>query len=285
MGTVLRALVAFFFALLIGTGHAQDASRGQYLAKLGGCISCHTEDKKGAVPFAGGRALKTPFGVFYGPNITPHREAGIGRWNEADFVRAMRYGERPDGAHYFPAFPYTSFTKIGEADLRDLWAFLRTLPPDPRPSQVHEVKFPFNLRPLIAGWKWLYFKPGPFVSDPKRTAQVNLGAYMVEALSHCSECHTPRNALGGSRSDRRLAGGKGIDGKDMPNLTPANLKKWTDAELKDVLTTGMTPDNDMVSEAMAEVVENTTSQMSAKDLDAVVAYLRSLPPIEDEKKK
>lgn len=269
--------------LLAGASTAQDARRGQYVANLGGCVACHTEDKKGAPPFAGGRALKTPFGVFYGPNITPHPEAGVGRWSEADFVRAMRLGVRPDNAHYFPAFPYTSFTRIGDRDLRDLWAYLKSLPPNPRASRPHELKFPFSLRAGVGAWKWLYFKPGPFAPDPARTAQANLGAYIVESLSHCGECHTPRNMFGGYRAGRALAGGKGVDGKDVPNLTPANLKKWSDSELKEVLTTGMTPDMDMVSASMAEVVENTTSQISTVDLDAVIAYLRSLTAVADEK--
>ena len=271
-------------ALAMGIAFAQDARRGQYLAKLGGCAVCHTEDKMGAVPFAGGRALKTPFGTFYAPNITPHPQSGLGRWTESDFIQAMRFGKRSDGAHYFPAFPYPSFTKIGDKDLRDLWSYLKSLAPSPRTSQPHALKFPFGVRALVAGWKWLYFKPGPFVSDPKQSAQVNLGAYIVQAFGHCGECHTPRNSLGGPRQDRFLAGGKGPDGKDIPNLTPANLKKWSDSDLKEVLTTGLTPDGDMVATSMAEVVENTTSQLSATDLDAVIAYLRALAPVADEKK-
>src|SRR6186997_106920 len=148
-----------------------DAKRGEYLAKAGGCVGCHTvEAKEGSkdkpVPFAGGRALKTPFGTFYGPNITPHAEAGIGKWSEADFIRAMREGRRPDGAHYFPAFPYPSFTGITDADLRDLWAYLRSLPPGKRASQPHELRFPFGWRALVAGWKWLYFTPGTGVGAP-----------------------------------------------------------------------------------------------------------------------
>ncbi|MDP1718654.1 MAG: c-type cytochrome, partial [Burkholderiales bacterium] len=139
------------FALLLGVTsfnvYAQgDARRGEYLAKAGGCLACHTEEKKDASPYAGGRALKTPFGTFYGPNITPHPQAGIGRWTEADFVRAMRHGVRPDGAHYFPAFPYTSFTGIVDSDLRDLWAFLRTLAPNAQASREHEL-------PLPLGWR------------------------------------------------------------------------------------------------------------------------------------
>ena len=282
-------LVRLVLALLIAlpwwcaTAHGQDVKRGEYIAKLGGCVGCHTEDRKGATPFAGGRALKTPFGTFYGPNITPHPTAGIGQWTESHFINALRRGDSPDGKHYFPAFPYPSFTKIGDRDLSDLWAYLRSLRPDPRPSQPHDLKFPFGVRLLMAGWKALFFKPGAFQPDPKQSAQVNLGAYIVQGLGHCGECHTPRNALGALKTDRWLAGGTGPEGKDMPNLTPANLKNWSDAELKEFLTTGLTPDMDSANSTMMEVIEHTTSQMSPVDLDALVAYLRSLPAIADEK--
>jgi mono/diheme cytochrome c family protein len=248
-------------------------------------MACHTEDRKDALPFAGGRALKTPFGIFYGPNITPHPEGGIGRWSEADFMRAMRLGERPDGAHYFPAFPYPSFTRISDSDLRDLWAFLRTLAPSSRANQEHDLRFPFGLRILVTGWKWLFFTPGPLANDSRRTPVVNRGAYLVEALGHCGECHTPRNFLGGPNRDRLLAGSKtGPDGKRVPNLTPAKLKKWDDAELKEFLQTGLTPDGDVAAETMGEVIRNTTSQLTPEDLAAVVAYLRALPPLADEPK-
>ena len=261
-----------------------DAKRGEYLVKAGGCVGCHTEDKKGAVPFAGGRALKTPFGTFYGPNITPHPQAGIGRWSEADFLRAMREGRRPDGAHYFPAFPYPSFTKIADADLRDLFAYLRSLPPSATPSRRHELRFPYRYRFLLWGWKWLFFTPGPFVPDPTRDAKVNRGAYLSEALGHCGECHTPRNFLGGPKKDRHFAGGRLADGGAVPNLTPTRLRKWGDKDLKDFLQTGQTADGDIVAEAMGEVIRNTTSQITSPDLDAVIAYLRALPALPDEPK-
>jgi mono/diheme cytochrome c family protein len=261
-----------------------DAKRGEYLANAGGCVGCHTAAGKDAAPFAGGRALKTPFGSFYGPNITPHPQAGIGRWTEADFLRAMREGTGPGGAHYFPAFPFPSYTKIADADLRDLFAFLRTLPPSPRASQAHDLKFPYGFRFPLAGWKWLYFRPGAFVPDPKASAAVNRGAYLVQALGHCGECHTPRNALGGPRQDRFLAGGKGPDGKNVPNLTPTRLKKWSDGELKEFFVTGLTPDGDAPAEAMAEVINNTTSKLTPDDLAAVIAYLRTLPPLPEEPK-
>lgn len=282
-GTVRAGVFVLLLGAALGNVFAQgDAKRGEYLAKAAGCVGCHTEDKKGAVTFAGGRALKTPFGTFYGPNITPHPQAGLGRWTETDFVRAMRGGERPDGANLFPAFPYPSFTRIADGDLRDLWAYLQTLPPSDRANQAHDLRFPFGSRFLVTFWKWLFFTPGPMASNSQRTPTINRGAYLVEALGHCGECHTPRNFLGGPKRDRFLAGGKGPDGKRIPNLTPTRLKKTSDAELKEFLLTGMTPDGDVAAEAMGEVVRNTTSQLTAEDLAAIMAYLRSLPPLAEE---
>jgi len=261
------ALAGLLF-LVAAAAFGQDAKRGEYLAKAGGCLGCHTEEKEGAVPFAGARALKTPFGTFYGPNITPHPDAGIGKWSEADFVRAMREGRRPDGAHYFPAFPYTSFTKIVDADLRDLFAYLRSLKPSPQMNKEHELGFLYRWRFLVGIWKWLFFTPGPMAAS-------NRGAYLVDALGHCGECHTPRNFLGAMKKDQYLAGEKDV----APNLTPTRLKKKGDGEIKEFLRTAMTPDGDVAAESMAEVVKNTTSQLTPQDLDALVAYLRSVPPL------
>jgi mono/diheme cytochrome c family protein len=279
------ALTVILCAALVNAFAQGDVKRGEYLAKAGGCIGCHTEEKKDAVPFAGGRALKTPFGTFYGPNITPHPQAGIGRWTEADFVRAMRQGDRPDGKNYFPAFPYGSFTKVSDPDLRDLWAFLRALPPGARANQEHDLRFPFGWRFLVTFWKWFFFTPGPFTNLPGLPDTANRGAYLVQALGHCGECHTPRNFLGGPKASRFLAGGKGPDGKDVANLTPTGLKKQSDKELRDFLTTGLYPDGDVPAETMGEVIRNTTSQLTPADLNAVIAYLRTLPPLPSEKKK
>jgi mono/diheme cytochrome c family protein len=282
-GTLHVCVFAVLLGSTFGSACAQgDAKRGQYLAQAGGCLACHTEDNKGATPFAGGRALKTPFGTFYGPNITPDQQAGIGRWTEADFIRAMRYGERRDGSNYFPAFPYPSFTRITDADLRDLWAYLRTLPPSGRANQAHDLRFPFGWRFPVTIWKWLFFTPGPFADDPAVSPTVNRGAYLVRALGHCSECHTPRNFVGGPKSGRFLAGGKGPDSKRVPNLTPTRLKSWTDGELREFLLTGATPDGDVPAEAMGEVIRNTTSRLTTEDLGAIIAYLRSLPALPDE---
>ena len=261
-----------------------DAKRGEYLAAAGGCIGCHTETRQGAVPYAGGRALKTPFGTFYGPNITPDTQAGLGRWSLADFMGAMREGRRPDGAHYFPAFPYPSFTRISDADLRDLWSYLRTLKPSGQPSRPHDLGFFFRWRFLIVIWKWLFFTQGPFQPDPGKNAFVNRGAYLVQALGHCGECHTPRNWLGGPKKDRYLAGAKLGEGTAAPNLTPTRLKRYGDGELKDILTSGLFPDGDVLGDTMSEVVRNTTSKLTPPDLDALIGYLRSLAPLPGEPK-
>jgi mono/diheme cytochrome c family protein len=288
--TPSRPRTAFALAVLLACAASPasaqgDAKRGEYLAKAGGCVGCHTDEKKDAVPFAGGRALKTPFGTFYGPNITPDAKAGLGGWKEADFVRAMRQGERPDGKNYFPAFPYPSFTKISDADLRDLWAFLRTLSPSAQANREHDLGFFFRWRFLVIFWKWFFFTPGPYQSVASLGEIVNRGAYLVQALGHCGECHTPRNFLGGPKMSRFLAGGKGPDGKDASsNLTPAGLKKQSDKEIKDFLVTGLTAEGDVPAEAMGEVIRNTTSLLTDGDLSAIIAYLRTLPAIASEKK-
>ncbi len=283
----LATLLACATTPVFAQGDAQTAiKRGEYLSKAAGCLGCHTEEKKGAVNYAGGRALKTPFGTFYGPNITPHPQAGIGKWTEADFIQALRYGKRPDGANYFPAFPYPSFTAMTDTDMRDLWTYMRTLPENAQPSRPHDLKFPYNIRFGVTLWKWLFFAPGEFKPDPKATAAVNRGAYLSTALGHCGECHTPRNFMGGPRKDRHFAGGMGPEGKELPNLTPASLKKrWSDKDLTDFLYSGTTPDGDAPAEAMAEVIRNTTGHLTPPDLAAMIAYLRALPPIEDEKQE
>lgn len=260
-----------------------DAKRGEYLSKAAGCLGCHTEARPDAVPYAGGRSLKTPFGTFHGPNITPHPEAGIGRWSYQDFVRAMREGVRPDGANYFPSFPYPSFTKMSDADLGDLWAYLRSLKPVPRQNREHELGLLYRSRAALGAWKRLFFTPGPMKPEPGQSPLAFRGAYLVQALGHCGECHTPRNALGGPRNDRFLAGAKHGEGT-ASNLTPTRLKRYSDAELKDILQSGLFPDGDVMGETMGEVVKNTTSQLTPQDLEAMVVYLRGLPPLPDEPK-
>mgnify|MGYP001574842956 CR=1 FL=1 len=246
-------------------------------------MGCHTDTAAGAAPYAGGRLLDTPFGKFYGPNITPHPQNGLGKWSEADLRRALRLGERPDGAHYYPAFPYPSFTGMTDADSRDLWAYLRSLPPANRANRAHELRFPFGWRFLVTFWKWLFFTPVPFVANGQAPAALNRGAYLVRVLGHCGECHTPRNFLGGPKADRFLAGAKLAEGR-TPNLTPTRLKKWSDADLRKFLQSGLTPDGDVAADTMSEVVKNTTSKITPDDLAAIISYLRSLPALPDEKR-
>ena len=190
----------------------------------------------------------------------------------------MRNGKRPDGANYFPAFPYPSFTKIADSDLQATCGPI-CAPAAERPRQS-AARSALSVRLALrwGSWKWLFFTPGPFEPDPSRGPTLNRGAYLVEALGHCGECHTPRNFLGGSRS-RYLAGGPRCrTDKARSNRTPVDLKKWSDKDLADFLTAGQTPDGDVVAEAMGEVIRNTTSKLAPQDLDALIAYLRSLPP-------
>jgi mono/diheme cytochrome c family protein len=289
----LRPLAAaiLLWAGLAGGAAAQQpdadaVKRGEYLFNAGGCFGCHTDSKGGGAPLAGGRALKTPFGTFFGANITPDPEHGLGRWSEADFIRAMRDGERPDGANLFPVFPYTSFTKISDRDLKDLWAYLRTVPAAATANKPHEVGFPFGFRPGLTVWKWLNFTRGAFRGDAGRSAEVNRGAYLVEALTHCGECHTPRNLMGGLDAARAFAGTPdGPEGERVPNITPhpeTGTGKWSAADLADVLKQGMTPDGDFVGGAMGEVVRNTTGKLTDADIKAVVAYLKALPAIDNK---
>jgi mono/diheme cytochrome c family protein len=272
-----------------GFAQAADAEamkRGEYIFNAGGCASCHTDEKNKGPPLAGGPAIKTPFGTFYGPNITPHPSAGIGDWTEANFVRAMREGIAPEGVHFFPVFPFTSFTKIREADLKDLWTYLRSVPASDVPSKPHDVAFPFNIRLMQFFWKKLFFTPGEFQPDPAKPPEVNRGAYLAEGLSHCGECHTPRNLLGGLERTMAYAGTRdGPGGEKVPNITPdpeTGIGKWSDGDLIDVLKNGMTPDGDFVGSVMAEVVRNTTSKLSDADLRAIIAYLKTLPPIRND---
>lgn len=265
--------------LVLATGGAlgqANVKNGQYIAKASGCVGCHTDTKAGALAFAGGRALETPFGTFYGPNITSDRETGIGAWSEEDFKRALRNGERRDGSHYFPAFPYPSFTGMTDADVRDLWAYLQTVPAAKQPSREHGLRFPFNLRFLVGGWKMLYFHPGQSSAPAPASAAIARGAYLVRVLGHCGECHTPRTAMGGPKTESLLGGAKIPEGK-VPNITPTRMQKWKDADFKEYFNSGTTPGGDMALEPMSEVINHTTSQWTKEDVDAVIAYLRSVP--------
>ena len=267
---------------------SDTVTRGAYLANAADCVACHTDSEHGGQPYAGGRAIVTPFGTFYSPNITPDPETGIGRWSEAQFLRALRDGVRPDGANYFPVFPYPSFTKIVDADARAIKAYLFSLPAVRQPDRTHDVSFPFSWRFLQIGWKWLFFDPGPFQPNPERSAAYNRGAYLVTALAHCGECHTPRNLLGATEPRRFLAGSAhGPDGKAVPNITPdreTGIGDWSEDDIVGMLTDGHTPDFDFVGSAMAEVVKST-ARLTLADRRAIAVYLKSLTPISAEPRR
>ena len=234
---------------------------------------------------AGGRGIQTPFGIFYGSNITAHPEAGIGRWSDEDFVRAMTLGEAPDGSHYFPVFPYTSFRLMTETDLLHLKDYLFSLPASPKVNREHEVPFPFNLRPPLFFWKLMFLEKGSFEKDPSKSELWNRGAYLSNALAHCGECHTPRNLLGGLKASMHYAGSReGPEGELAPNITPdqeTGIGAWSKQDLQWLLETGMKPDADNVQGLMAEAIDDGYSHLPPEDLKAMAEYLASLPPIKN----
>lgn len=267
---------------------AGDPARGDYVLRMGGCIACHTDQKNGGAFLAGGRALKTEFGTFYSSNITPDDDAGIGGWSTGAFVRALKEGLSPGGQHYYPAFPYPSYAKMSEQDLIDLKAYLDTVEPVSQAVRAHDLGFPFNIRPILAGWKLLFFDDSPFTPDPGHSESWNRGAYLVQGPAHCGECHSPRNVLGGPDRGRYLAGNPvGAEGKAVPNITPheTGIGDWSAADIAFALESGLTPDYDSFGSGMGEVVKDSTSKLTKEDRDAIAEYLLSLPPIEGKAKK
>lgn len=261
--------------------HTPDLANGQEIFNAGGCASCHAVPKQeDRLKLGGGLAISSPFGTFYAPNISPDPTDGIGRWTEADFVRAVTRGVSPDGTHYFPAFPYTTYAHAKLTDVQDLFAYLKTLPPVSGRSRAHDVRFPFNIRRDVGIWKLLFFDDKPFVPDPAHSAQWNRGAYLVGAFGHCAECHSPRNALGGIVASQRFAGGPDPEGHGfVPNITQKGLSDWSESDLGYFLETGQTPDGDSAGGSMAAVIRNL-SQLSKDDRAAIANYIKSLPPVE-----
>jgi mono/diheme cytochrome c family protein len=286
---ILCVLMLLASCAAVAESASDGVKRGAYLFAIAGCASCHTDFKNKGAPLAGGRAIDTPFGTFYGPNITPDPAFGIGRWSNADFIRALREGLTPNGAHLFPVFPYTSFTLMTDADLLDLKAYIFSLPPVSRPSRPHDVWFPFSWRWLQTFWRWLNFSPGPFVPDPARNAAWNRGAYLVQALGHCAECHTSRDALGGLETERTLSGNpSGPEGQKVPNITSdkaTGIGNWSHNQIVLFLGIGLLPNGDTVGSVMGEVIRTGTSKMTETDRDAVAIYLQSLSPISNPAEK
>ncbi|KJC42792.1 alkylated DNA repair protein [Bradyrhizobium sp. LTSP885] len=258
-----------------------NLANGLITFNAGGCSSCHAVPKQDdRMKLGGGLAIPSPFGTFYAPNISPDPNDGIGRWSEADFVTAVMKGTSPSGTHYFPAFPYTSYQHAGINDVRDLFAYLKTLPPVAGKVRDHDLPFPFNIRRNVGIWKWLFMDGKPFVADAGRSAQWNRGAYLVNSFGHCAECHSPRNLLGGIIGAQRFAGGPNPEGESwVPNITPKGLSDWSAKDIAYFLESGQTPDGDSAGGSMVRVIRNT-SQLSGEDRDAIADYIKSLPPVE-----
>jgi mono/diheme cytochrome c family protein len=267
--------------------HRPNLDNGRTMFDIGGCASCHATPNKDAgkidrTRLGGGLALPSPFGTFYAPNISPDKTDGIGSWTEADFVTALWKGTSPQGEHLFPAFPYDSYAHMELGDVRDLFAYIKTLPPVTGRARGHDLPFPFNIRRLIGGWKLLFLHGGPFVPDPSQSAQWNRGAYLVNAPGHCAECHSPRNFLGGIIDSERFAGGPTPDGKSwVPNITPTGLRHgdevWSEKDIASFLETGMLPSGDFAGGSMTDVIGNT-SLLGAEDRAAIARYVFTLPP-------
>lgn len=255
--------------------------RGAYLFAAADCTACHTDVKNEGAPLAGGRPLATPFGTFYGPNITPDPEYGIGRWSEADFRRALRDGKGLHGENLFPVFPYPSFTGMTDRDIADLYAYLMAQPPVAKPDKPHDVRFPFGWRVLLTGWRWLFFHIGPLQPVAGKSAEWNRGRYLAEAVAHCGECHTPRNFLGALKTGDAYAGNPhGPDGLNAPNITSdpqTGIGDWSIEDIATLLKSGQTPDFDFVGSGMGAVVKGT-AQLTDADRRAIAVYIKSLPP-------
>lgn len=282
---------AALLAVLAVPASAAEAARdrGEYLFRAAGCGGCHTDEKNKGPALAGGAALKTGFGTFYAPNISPDPVHGIGRWSEADFMRALREGVSPAGEHYYPAFPYTSYTGLTDTDLRALWDYLRRQQPVARASTPHELPWYLRVRPLMAAWKMLFFSPGQHTLRADKDEIWNRGAYLVASVVHCGECHTPRNVLGAPQHDKHLSGTRaGPEDSVVPNITPdkkTGIGRWRKNEITEYLDSGMTPDGDAAGDLMAEVIDRSTSILTKSDREAIATYLLSLPPIENAIRK
>jgi mono/diheme cytochrome c family protein len=261
--------------------YATNIANGEVMFNIGGCASCHaTPNQPDRTRLGGGLAITSPFGTFYAPNISPDPVDGIGRWTQRNFVDAVTRGISPAGEHYFPAFPFTSYAHAKVEDVRDLFAYIKALPPVSGKVRDHDVPFPFNIRRNIGIWKLLFMDNRPFVPDAARSPQWNRGAYLVNGFGHCAECHSPRNLLSGLVTSQRFAGGPNPEGEGwVPNITQKGIGDWSEDDIADFLKTGDLPQGDSASGPMRPVIKNL-AQLSAEDRAAMAVYLKSLPPVD-----
>ena len=271
---MVRRLAIALGLIWMGAG---ICSEGEYLFDAAGCLGCHTVE--GGEPLAGGRPFETPYGVFYSPNISPDPETGIGRWSRTDFIKALKHGEAPDGSAYFPVFPYPSYRLMNDQDAGALFDHLQSMAPQRQSNREHELPW-WLARWMMKIWQWLFQdQPPPPPTDPVLAR----GHYLVDALGHCGECHTPRNWAGVSDRIRYLAGSKdGPEGESVPNITPYRgdgIGKWDADDLEYFLESGELPDGDYTGSLMTEVIDNGTSRLTTTDRRAMVDYLRSLQAI------
>ncbi|WP_256737462.1 c-type cytochrome [Pseudomonas sp. dw_358] len=252
-------------------------ARGRYIAIAGDCAACHTDPHQGK-PFAGGYALQTPFGKLLASNITSDKTTGIGAWTEAEFTRAVRQGKGREGENLYPAMPYNDYVKVSDADMHDLWTYMQTVPAVDNKVDSNQLPFPFNIRLMMMGWNLLFFDKTPFVPVASATAQINRGAYLVQGLGHCAACHTPKNFLGGDKGGAFLQGGDlaGWHAPEITNNRYVGVGGWTPEQIVQYLKTGSN-DIAVASGPMAEAVTNSTQHMTDEDLQAIAAYLQSVP--------
>ncbi|WP_415845745.1 c-type cytochrome [Stutzerimonas zhaodongensis] len=277
-----RSLLGAALAVCAGAALAQPADqalleRGQYLTQAADCLACHVTD--GGKPYAGGLPVKMPFGTLYSTNITPDKETGIGNWSDDDFVEAMQQGVGPDGKHYYPAFPYTSYTLMPREDILAIKAYLFSLEPVNQPNKENDIGFPFNQRWGIALWNMLFLDDERFEPDPEQSEQWNRGAYLVEGPGHCGECHTPRNFMQAKKASEAL-GGATIQGWAAWNITgdeQSGIGGWPDEALASYMATGVAPGYGVAGGPMAEVVNHSLRHLTPEDIQAIVVYLKSVP--------
>jgi mono/diheme cytochrome c family protein len=261
-----------------------DLANGEQIFWAGGCVSCHSapgakDDQR--LVLGGGRTLKSPFGTFYPPNISPDETVGIGNWTLAEFGDAMTRGVGKDGEHLYPSFPYGSYIRMTAKDVNDLWGFMQTLPKSSNATPPHDLAFPYNVRLALGAWKLLYLSDEPRTLVNTADTKLARGQYLVEGPGHCGECHTPRDALGGFEEGRWLAGAPNPEGEGrIPDITPSSksIGDWSASDIASYLETGFTPDFDTVGGSMVEVQKNM-AELPASDRDAIAAYLKALPAL------